>query len=55
MSLRERTRPGLGIIEPCLPFTREGTTERARLASRDQADGFRICATICATICKFRE
>jgi hypothetical protein len=26
MSLRERTRPGLGIIEPCLALGCEGST-----------------------------
>jgi hypothetical protein len=33
MSLRERTRPGLGIIEPCLP----SQAKWRRLASRDKA------------------
>ena len=42
MSLRERTRPGLGIIEPCLPSPRRSHLP-APVDSRNQA-GFRIMA-----------
>jgi bifunctional non-homologous end joining protein LigD len=44
MSLRERTRPGLGIIEPCLPSPAKVPPFRVGLDSRIKHDGFRILA-----------
>ena len=45
MSLRERTRPGLGIIEPCLPVTRERRRLPAPAGLHEiKHDGFRILA-----------
>jgi bifunctional non-homologous end joining protein LigD len=48
MSLRERTRPGLGIIEPCLPspakVTRQGPPSGPGWLHEIKHDGFRILA-----------
>jgi hypothetical protein len=49
ISLRERSRPGLGIIEPCLRSSCEGAAKRSRLAARNiKRDGFRIMEALYA-------
>jgi ATP-dependent DNA ligase len=42
MSLRERTRPGLGIIEPCLPSPAKAPPSGPGWLH--EIDGFRILA-----------
>jgi ATP-dependent DNA ligase len=44
MSLRERTRPGLGIIEPCLPSPAKATPSGPGWIHEIKHDGFRILA-----------
>jgi ATP-dependent DNA ligase len=44
MSLRERTRPGLGIIEPCLPSRAERPPSGPGWLREIKHDGFRIVA-----------
>jgi bifunctional non-homologous end joining protein LigD len=44
MSLRERTRPGLGIIEPCLPSAAERPPSGPGWLHEIKHDGFRIMA-----------
>jgi bifunctional non-homologous end joining protein LigD len=44
MSLRERTRPGLGIIEPCLPSPAKAPPSGAGWIDEIKHDGFRILA-----------
>jgi bifunctional non-homologous end joining protein LigD len=44
MSLRERTRPGLGIIEPCLPSTAKVPPSGSGWLHEIKHDGFRILA-----------
>jgi bifunctional non-homologous end joining protein LigD len=44
MSLRERTRPGLGIIEPCLPSPAERPPSDPGWLHEIKHDGFRIMA-----------
>ena len=44
MSLRERTRPGLGIIEPCLPSPAEAPPSGPGWIHEIKHDGFRIMA-----------
>jgi bifunctional non-homologous end joining protein LigD len=44
MSLRERTRPGLGIIEPCLPSPAKAPPSGAGWIHEIKHDGFRILA-----------
>jgi bifunctional non-homologous end joining protein LigD len=44
MSLRERTRPGLGIIEPCLPSPAKAPPSRPGWIHEIKHDGFRILA-----------
>jgi bifunctional non-homologous end joining protein LigD len=44
MSLRERTRPGLGIIEPCLPSTAKAPPAGPGWIHEIKHDGFRILA-----------
>jgi bifunctional non-homologous end joining protein LigD len=44
MSLRERTRPGLGIIEPCLPSPAKGPPSGPGWLHEIKHDGFRILA-----------
>ena len=44
MSLRERTRPGLGIIEPCLPSPAERPPAGPNWIHEIKHDGFRIMA-----------
>jgi bifunctional non-homologous end joining protein LigD len=44
MSLRERTRPGLGIIEPCLPSPAEVPPSGPGWLHEIKHDGFRILA-----------
>src|SRR5262249_49190325 len=44
MSLRERTRPGLGIIEPCLPSPAERPPSGQGWLHEIKHDGFRIMA-----------
>jgi bifunctional non-homologous end joining protein LigD len=44
MSLRERTRPGLGIIEPCLPSPAKTPPAGADWIHEIKHDGFRILA-----------
>ena len=44
MSLRERTRPGLGIIEPCLPSPAKAPPSRPGWLHEIKHDGFRILA-----------
>jgi len=44
MSLRERTRPGLGIIKPCLPPCAEGPPTGPNWIREIKHDGFRIMA-----------
>ena len=44
MSLRERTRPGLGIIEPCLPSPAERPPPGPGWIHEIKHDGFRIMA-----------
>jgi bifunctional non-homologous end joining protein LigD len=44
MSLRERTRPGLGIIEPCLPSPAKVPPSGPRWIHEIKHDGFRILA-----------
>jgi bifunctional non-homologous end joining protein LigD len=44
MSLRERTRPGLGIIEPCLPSPAEAPPSGPGWLHEIKHDGFRIMA-----------
>jgi bifunctional non-homologous end joining protein LigD len=44
MSLRERTRPGLGIIEPCLPSRAEAPPSGPGWIHEIKHDGFRILA-----------
>jgi len=42
MSLRERTRPGLGIIEPCLPSPAKAPPSGPGWIHEIKHDGFRI-------------
>jgi hypothetical protein len=42
MSLRERTRPGLGIIEPCLPSPAKAPPSGPGWLHEIKHDGFRI-------------
>ena len=44
MSLRERTRPGLGIIEPCLPSPAKKPPSGPGWLHEIKHDGFRILA-----------
>ncbi len=44
MSLRERTRPGLGIIEPCLPSPAKVPPSGPGWLHEIKRDGFRILA-----------
>ena len=44
MSLRERTRPGLGIIEPCLPSPAKAPPSGGHWIHEIKHDGFRIMA-----------
>jgi bifunctional non-homologous end joining protein LigD len=44
MSLRERTRPGLGIIEPCLPSPAKAPPSSPGWIHEIKYDGFRILA-----------
>ena len=44
MSLRERTRPGLGIIEPCLPSPAKAPPAGPGWIHEIKHDGFRIMA-----------
>src|SRR5215469_14406152 len=44
MSLRERTRPGLGIIEPCLPSPAKAPPSGAGWIHEIKHDGSRIMA-----------
>jgi ATP-dependent DNA ligase len=44
MSLRERTRPGLGIIEPCLPSPAKVPPSAPGWLHEIKHDGFRILA-----------
>jgi bifunctional non-homologous end joining protein LigD len=44
MSLRERTRPGLGIIEPCLPSPAKAPPSGPGWMHEIKHDGFRIMA-----------
>jgi ATP-dependent DNA ligase len=44
MSLRERTRPGLGIIEPCLPSPAKVPLSGSGWLHEIKHDGFRILA-----------
>jgi bifunctional non-homologous end joining protein LigD len=44
MSLRERTRPGLGIIEPCLPSPAKAPPAGPGWLHEIKHDGFRILA-----------
>src|SRR5213076_2448271 len=44
MSLRERTRPGLGIIEPCLPSPAKVPPSGPDWLHEIKHDGFRILA-----------
>jgi len=44
MSLRERTRPGLGIIEPCLPSPAKAAPSGPGWIHEIKHDGFRIMA-----------
>jgi bifunctional non-homologous end joining protein LigD len=44
MSLRERTRPGLGIIEPCLPAPAERPPSGPGWLHEIKHDGFRVMA-----------
>jgi bifunctional non-homologous end joining protein LigD len=44
MSLRERTRPGLGIIEPCLPSPAKVPPSGPGWLHEIEHDGFRILA-----------
>ena len=44
MSLRERTRPGLGIIEPCLPSSAKAPPSGSGWIHEIKHDGFRIMA-----------
>jgi ATP-dependent DNA ligase len=44
MSLRERTRPGLGIIEPCLPSAAKAPPSGPGWLHEIKHDGFRILA-----------
>jgi bifunctional non-homologous end joining protein LigD len=49
MSLRERTRPGLGIIEPCLPSPAKAPPSGPGWIHEIKHDGFRILARKDAT------
>ncbi len=44
MSLRERTRPGLGIIEPCLPSPAKAPPSGPGWIHEIKHDGFRVLA-----------
>jgi bifunctional non-homologous end joining protein LigD len=44
MSLRERTRPGLGLIEPCLPSSAKVPASGSGWLHEIKHDGFRILA-----------
>jgi len=44
MSLRERTRPGLGIIEPCLPSPAKAPPSGPGWLHEIKHDGFRVLA-----------
>ncbi len=44
MSLRQRTRPGLGIIEPCLPSRAKAPPSGPGWIHEIKHDGFRIMA-----------
>jgi ATP-dependent DNA ligase len=44
MSLRERTRPGLSIIEPCLPSPAKAPPSGLGWLHEIKHDGFRIIA-----------
>jgi len=47
MSLRERTRPGLGIIEPCLPSPAKAPPSGPGWLHEIKKDGFRSAARWC--------
>jgi hypothetical protein len=47
MSLRERTRPSLGIIEPCLPSPAKAPPTGPGWLHEIKHDGFRIQARRC--------
>jgi len=49
MSLRERTRPGLGVIEPCLPSPAKAPPSGPGWIHEIKHDGFRILARKDAT------
>src|SRR5215813_11846653 len=49
MSLRERTRPGLGIVEPCLPSPAKAPPSGPGWLHEIKHDGFRILARKDAT------
>ena len=44
MSLRERTRQGLGIVEPCLPSSAKVPPSGSNWIHKIKHDGFRIIA-----------
>jgi ATP-dependent DNA ligase len=44
MSLGERTRPGLGIIEPCLPSPAKAPPSSPGWIHEIKHDGFRVLA-----------
>ena len=44
MSLRERTRPGLGIIEPCVPSPAKALPSGSGWLHEVKHEGFRILA-----------
>ena len=44
MSLRERTRPGLGTVEPCLPSPAKSPPSGPGWLHEIKHDGFRILA-----------
>jgi ATP-dependent DNA ligase len=44
MSLRERTRPGLGLIEPCLPLPAKAPPSGPDWIHEIKHDGIRIIA-----------
>ena len=50
MSLRERTRPGLGIIEPCLPSPAKAPPSGPGWIHEIKRDGFRILARALASL-----
>jgi ATP-dependent DNA ligase len=46
MSLRERPRPGLGIIEPCLPSPAKAPPSGPGWIHEIKHDGFRVMARL---------